>query len=184
MGERKVRNEQSSIEELRQRILGVPKELPSDTPKVPVKKITKTETQEMKEEDKLNFDAMQLTEEQERIRTEFIRTFKFYLPYNPIIHKKMKFPKWIRYKWNLKFHPEKVFQIRMELENGYHKTFLVVSENKGFMYRKGRYIFDEDMIYFDLDAGKNGLWTYNYHEGYPLPVRSRIPKNEIGRAHV
>ncbi|NIQ15377.1 MAG: hypothetical protein GTO02_13575 [Candidatus Dadabacteria bacterium] len=85
--------------------------------------------------------------------------------------------RWLKLR-KAKKNPDITTLIRMELNNGRHREFTVQEDpdKKGFIYRKGRYIFDPEAKYYLIDSN---IWAYDYHEGITIPIRRRIPVNEI-----
>ena len=75
-----------------------------------------------------------------------------------------------------KYFPDKTVLVNMELTNGMHKSWLVIEKNRGFKYKNGLYILDEESKYFNIDAK---LWSYDFHENFSLPVRRKIPVTDI-----
>ena len=75
---------------------------------------------------------------------------------------------------NIKKHSSVL--INMELNNGYHRHFMVTEDQNGFKYCKKFYLFDNDLKYYDIDSK---IWTYDFHENYSLPVKRIIPIKEI-----
>ena len=74
-------------------------------------------------------------------------------------------------------HPDKVVLIRMEMNNGQYKEFIVIEDDKnGFKHGGKKYIFDLDAKYYVLDSN---IWAYDYHESLVLPVKRTIPVNRI-----
>jgi len=73
--------------------------------------------------------------------------------------------------------PDKVVLIRMEMNNGQYKEFLVAEDEKeGFIHKGKKYIFDLDARYFVINSN---MWAYDYHESLVIPIKRRIPVNEI-----
>ena len=81
-------------------------------------------------------------------------------------------------KRKLKKHPERSILIRMEMNNGRHREFIMHEdiEKSGFKYNKGRYIFDLDKKYYILDSN---IWAYDFHESFSLAIERRIPVDEL-----
>lgn len=79
----------------------------------------------------------------------------------------------------LAFKSDKVTLINMELSNGFHTTFIVAEEGGGFKYNGKRYIFDDALKYYHITSG---LYAFNYHEGFALPIIAKIDLNEINKA--
>jgi hypothetical protein len=85
----------------------------------------------------------------------------------------------MRKRIKLIFKSDKVYLINMELSNGFHATFIVSEDGGGFKYNGKRYIFDDALKYWHLTSG---LYAYNYHEGFALPIIAKIDLNEINKA--
>jgi hypothetical protein len=81
-------------------------------------------------------------------------------------------------KWEVQKKKSKVFLIHMELNNGKHRQFTIVSEFGSFVYDNKRYLIDEECMYEDIDAK---LWCLYYHESLCLPIKHQIPKNNLLR---
>ena len=68
-------------------------------------------------------------------------------------------------------YPDKTVLVRIELNNGFYKNFIVVEQNGGFSYREKFYIFDNLNKTFDIDAN---LWCYEFSENYSIPIKSKL----------
>lgn len=76
-----------------------------------------------------------------------------------------------------KKYPDKAVLIRMEMNNGQYKEFVVKEDEKnGFKHGNKKYIFDLDAKYYVIDSN---IWAYDYHESLCMPVQRRIPVNDI-----
>lgn len=76
-----------------------------------------------------------------------------------------------------KKHPDKIVLIRMEMNNGQYREFPVIEDEKnGFKRNGNKYIFDLDARYYVIDSN---IWAYDFHESLTMPVKRRIPVNEI-----
>ena len=75
-----------------------------------------------------------------------------------------------------RFKPDRTVLINMELVNGMHRSFLVREKKKGFKYKGGMYIFDDDSKYFNIDAK---IWSFDFHESYCLPIKRNMPISDI-----
>lgn len=78
-----------------------------------------------------------------------------------------------------KYRPDKTVIVNIELTNGMFKSFIVVESDRGFKYKGGYYLFDEELKYYILDAK---MFAYDYHEEYVLPVKRKIPMADIKKA--
>lgn len=74
------------------------------------------------------------------------------------------------------FFPDRMVLIQMEYANGFHDSFLVVGTDSGFRLHGRKYLFDDKEKYYHLTAR---YWCYDYHENFALPLRRKIPVNEI-----
>lgn len=72
--------------------------------------------------------------------------------------------------------PHKCFLINMELRNGDHRTFLISVIQGDFSYLGSRYIIDQSLKYYSIDAK---MWCLDYHQDYALPVKRIIRVEEI-----
>lgn len=75
-----------------------------------------------------------------------------------------------------KYFPAKCVLIHMELINGFHRLFIVVEKEGGFVFRGKKYIFDDDSKYYNMDAK---LYVFDYHENITLPIKRIIPVSAI-----
>lgn len=67
-----------------------------------------------------------------------------------------------------------------ELMNGHHTVCLVVVDEHGaFTFRGKTYITDDSLKYWN-SAFKE--WVYDYHESFTMPIRRKIPLNEMNLA--
>ena len=106
-------------------------------------------------------------------------TIKALQPYNPVTApKKTTFKFWKNYAKD-RFFSDRTILINLELLNGFHKLFLVIESEGGFLYRKKRYIFDDSSKYYIIDAK---LWCYDFHEGLTIPIKRKIPIADIKKA--
>lgn len=85
---------------------------------------------------------------------------------------------WIQ-KFKEKYRPAKCVLINLETISGFHTQFLVTESDSGFIYKKKKYVFDEELKYYVISAK---LWCYDFHEEFTLPIKRRIPLNEIKKA--
>jgi len=69
--------------------------------------------------------------------------------------------------------------INMELANGRHRTFYIAEADNSFKWKGNRYIFDPVMKYYNNDFG---LYCYDYHEKFNLPIRRVFPINDVKTA--
>lgn len=89
--------------------------------------------------------------------------------------KKTSFAYW-RYWFIEKYFPAKCVLINMELVNGFHKLFIIIERDGGFIFRGKKYIFDDDSKYYNMDAK---LYVFDYHETITLPIKRVIPVTDI-----
>lgn len=68
-----------------------------------------------------------------------------------------------------------VVLVRMELNNGYFREWLVDSKNGFFYFRKKMYVFDISLKYFIIERG---IWVYDFHEEISIPLRKKISFSE------
>jgi hypothetical protein len=85
----------------------------------------------------------------------------------------------IKTRFKLRFQKHRVLLINMELKNGFHTSFVVAEKEDGFKYRGNKYIFDEENKYYSLSSNLN---CYDYHEGFALPIKRKMPVQEIKKA--
>lgn len=88
---------------------------------------------------------------------------------------KFRFNYW-KQRWLDKARASKCIVINMELLNGMHKTFLVSLVYQGFSFQGGRYIFDDELKYYNVDF-KN--YCFDYHQGMAMPIKRKIPLNTL-----
>lgn len=79
-------------------------------------------------------------------------------------------------KWKKFWNPDKLMIANIEMNNGFHKTILIVAKGDGFKYNGKKYLFDNDMKYYNFSLG---YWCYDYHEDITLPIIRKTPVNEI-----
>lgn len=75
-----------------------------------------------------------------------------------------------------KYFPARSVLVNMELMNGMHKTWIVIENKGGFIYRGSKYILDSDVKYYNLNAK---LYCYDFHEALSIPIKRVIPVKEI-----
>lgn len=75
-----------------------------------------------------------------------------------------------------KYFPAKVILINMELNNGFHRLFMVKEKDDGFVFRHKKYLFDDESKYYNIDAK---LYVFDFHESIVLPVKRKIPVTSI-----
>lgn len=78
--------------------------------------------------------------------------------------------------WINRRHLDKIFGINMELNNGFHKLFLVKIQGNMFHFKKNTYVIDENLKYYNIT---NKIWMLDYHENYTMPIRRQIPVKNI-----
>jgi hypothetical protein len=69
--------------------------------------------------------------------------------------------------------------IRMELNNGRHREFTVQEDadmSASFRFNKKRYVLDLESKYYVVDSN---LWAYDFHESFTLPIKRKIPVDDI-----
>ena len=113
--------------------------------------------------------------EQKNIEEQY--NISFSRPYNHIYDgkKKTKLPYWKNWWYERKF-PDRTYLINMELINGFHRTFLVKESEGGFSYKGKRYIVDNALKTYNLDAK---MYQFDFHEGFAIPIERRIPVDSI-----
>jgi hypothetical protein len=79
-------------------------------------------------------------------------------------------------KMRLRFKPQKIIMINMELVNGDHVHFIVVVDQSHFVWKSKTYIVDEQIRYYDMTYK---LWCLDYHENFCVPIQRKIPVEEI-----
>jgi len=82
----------------------------------------------------------------------------------------------LKNKLKEKFFESSIVIINMELINGMHKSFYVKGKHEGFSFMKGRYVFDEDLKYYNIDMRS---YCYDYHQGLAIPIKRKIPLKDI-----
>ena len=75
-----------------------------------------------------------------------------------------------------KYFPAKIVMINMELINGFHRSFIVIEKDNGFVFRDKKYVFDDDSKYYNMDAK---LYVFDFHENIVLPIKRKIPVTAI-----
>lgn len=91
-----------------------------------------------------------------------------------------KFPSRSWFRWFMAKHksPYKNILVNMELRNGHHVSFIEPLAGQSFKFMGGEYIFDEDVKYFHISSG---LWACDYHQDFSLPVKRKLPINEVSK---
>jgi len=78
--------------------------------------------------------------------------------------------------WMDRKHLPEIVMINMELLNGFHRTFLVREREGGFKYKDKKYLFDNEMKYYNMDSK---IYMYDFHENIALPIKRVIPVQTI-----
>jgi len=76
------------------------------------------------------------------------------------------------------FFPEKCILVNMELDNGFHKTFLKTIKNNQFKFGGGIYKTDDESKYYNMSAK---LWCYDYHQSCSIPIKRKLPVNDLAK---
>jgi F0F1-type ATP synthase assembly protein I len=76
----------------------------------------------------------------------------------------------------VKFRKALCVVVNMELTAGGMKRFIVTETDGGFIYRKKRYLFDNEAKYYDYSAR---MFSFDYHEELSLPIRRNLNIHEI-----
>lgn len=107
---------------------------------------------------------------------------KFY--YEAKLHTYFKKKKWYKFniiltkKWKenrlLKKFPAKIVLVRIEMNNGTHREFLVKDDASGFTFNGGRYVFDLDDRYWVVDSL---TWAYDFHESLSISLKNIVKPN-------
>lgn len=92
-------------------------------------------------------------------------------------------PKWYQYKkkkeWkknqDMLSKKEKVVLVKMEMNNGRFREFLVLEDAGSFIFNKNRYVFDLEQKYYIIDRD---IWAYDFHESLSLPIRKKVVLTE------
>ena len=66
--------------------------------------------------------------------------------------------------------------VNMELRNGMHTQFVAYISHPYFIYKKGLYIVDDELKYWNETVK---MFALDYHQDLSLPVRKKINVNEI-----
>ena len=70
---------------------------------------------------------------------------------------------------------DRTFIINMELNNKFHKTFLITEKNS-FIYQSKEYIIDKDLAYYNVVSKS---FCLDYHESFTLPIKRELPTTDI-----
>ncbi len=102
---------------------------------------------------------------------------KFYFEAVPRSYWRKNFLSFRRWKEKrmLKKFPAKVVLIRMEMNNGTHREFLVKDDASGFIYSGGRYVFDLENRYWVVDSL---IWAYDFHESLSISMKNTLKPND------
>ncbi len=106
--------------------------------------------------------------------TKTLESGKFYYESEPYYYFKHVKGRWRRWRdlRKARKNPHLAVRISMELNNGRHREFLAIEDEKrGFIYNKGRYVFDPDKKYYIVDSN---IWGYDYHEELPVPIKKDV----------
>lgn len=68
--------------------------------------------------------------------------------------------------------------VNMELNNGFHISFLVPEKDATFVWEHKLYIMDLDLKYYSISSK---YFCLDYHEGVSLPIRRKIDVNAINK---
>jgi len=98
--------------------------------------------------------------------------------YDPLKPKGLlDFKGWYK-KWKDNRDSTGTYLIDMELRNGMHDIFVTFSKKDSFKYKNGLYVIDNDLKYY-VDSAK--LWCLSYHQNCTLPIKRKIPFNDISK---
>lgn len=78
-----------------------------------------------------------------------------------------------------RFKKAKTILVNMELQNGYHTSFIAFVKENGFKFRGKKYVIDPSLYYEHLPTGLFGL---DYHEDFALPIKRKFDVNAIQNA--
>lgn len=92
-----------------------------------------------------------------------------------IMTKPWKFMQWWRYR-EYRLNPHKRICVQMELNNGHHRTFVLVENFEGFKYRDKKYLFDVKSKFWNIDMN---MFCYTFHEDICLPIKVELPTDLI-----
>lgn len=84
----------------------------------------------------------------------------------------------IKNSWKEFFSPHKLLLIHMELNNGYHRHFLVKENRESFKYQGKMYILDPDPKYKKWCISSK-YYMYYFHESLSLPLEITVPTDLI-----
>lgn len=101
----------------------------------------------------------------------------FYFKAKPFTYfTRRKWTSWRGYKEAkmLKKFPDKVVLIRMEMNNGTNREFLVLDEATAFVFRGGRYVMNLEDRFWVVDSN---IWAYDFHESISISVSSKLKPN-------
>jgi len=77
------------------------------------------------------------------------------------------------------FKKTNIIICNFELNNGHHTTALLPIINDKVIFKGGTYIVDEAFKYYHLGFKE---WCLDYHEGFSMPIKRKIPLNKINTA--
>lgn len=136
-------------------------------------KLTPTETNSIKKKLKTEYEQKVKDDYKHLEENTGYRKLK---DFNILKDKRKKNLKYFKDWYNNKYNPSRIILINMELNNGFHKTFLVKEKENGFIFNKKQFVLDSDQKYYNIDAR---MWGYDFHENYVLPVKRKIPVKDI-----
>ncbi len=154
------------------------------------RKIAKLIKEEIKSEKKVisqDVNIPEYTLDQKLIKESDLKNNKFYTevsPYDYLHTVKYVRRTFLPFLWKivtvrhklarkLNKKPEKYVKVRFKLLNDKVKEFPVIASHVGFMFNKGKYLFDEGAKYETIQGGEI-IPTYDFHEALVLPVKVRL----------
>jgi len=82
-------------------------------------------------------------------------------------------------RWQRKFKQSTMLVCNFELKNGHHTTCILPIKDSRVIYHDGTYIIDDALKYYHLGFKE---WCLDFHEGFSMPIKRKIPLNELNVA--
>lgn len=130
------------------------------------------------EKKKIHDEKLKLLNEMKRKEKDEV--FRSLEPY--VFHERTSVGKWSiqRFKESLiRRDLDRCIKVNMELSNGNFRSFLVKEKEKGFLFKGGKYIFDNEMKYYSVD---DEMYCFDFHEEIATPIRRKIPVSDIKKS--
>ena len=78
-----------------------------------------------------------------------------------------------------RFKSHKTIVCNFELLNGNHTTVMLPIDEGKIVYKDGCYVVDDALKYYHMGIKE---WCLDYHEGFSLPIKRKLPIDDINKA--